>query len=142
MKTLPSSTHWGLLGLLWLFSAASLVQPPDSGPGPSISGRHYSLRSQLRPCLALHPHQYPVFYFKYRVPKIKTKQYSFSTLVFYVATLFLLRAWITHKYNLPQGKLSLPSRSIFRTLLFFTLLFNYFIVVEAIPTRQQAVHII
>ena len=145
MKTLPSSTHWGLLGLLWLFSAASLVQPPDSGPGPSISGRllqHYSLRFQLCPCPALQPHQYPITYFTTRVPKIKILQYSFSTLIFYVATLVLLRAWITYKYNLPQGKTLLPKKSFSRTLLFFILLFNYFIVVEAIPTRQQAVQII
>ena len=122
MKTLPSSTHWGLLGLLWLFSAASLVQPPDSGPGPSISGRplqHYSLRSQLCPCPALQPHQYPITYFTTRVPKIKILQYSFSTLIFYVATLVLLRAWITYKYNLPQGKTLLPKKSFSRTLLFF-----------------------
>jgi len=113
MKTLPSRTYWGLLGLLWLFSAASLVHPPDSGPGPSISGRpllHYSLRLQFYSCPALQPHQYPTTYFTTRVPKIKILQYSFSTLIFYVATLVLLRAWITYKYNLPQGKILLPKK--------------------------------
>ena len=120
MKTLPSSTHGGLLGLLWLVSAASLAQPLDSGPGPSISGcllQHFSLRSQLHPCPALQPHQYPVTYFTTRVPKIKTTQYSFSTLLFYVATLVLLRA-MTYKYNVPQGKTLLPRKSFYRTILF------------------------
>jgi hypothetical protein len=69
-----SSTHWGLLGLLWLFSAVTLAQPLGSRPGPSVSNQlcqHYRIRPQLRNCPALHPHQFPLYYFKYRNTKIK-----------------------------------------------------------------------
>ena len=52
-----SSTHWGLLGLLWFLSALTLAQPPGSGPGPSVSNQlcqHYSICPQLRTPPPLH----------------------------------------------------------------------------------------
>ena len=63
------------------------------------------------------------------------------TILLLLISLVLLRAWFIFKNNFSFSKLTLD-KSRTRKLLWFTILFSLFTVVEATPTNKQAVNII
>ena len=114
-----------------------------ASPHSNQSCPYYSTNIHSYTCPALQPHQYPLQYFVFRTQKNKfTIKYYFRTILLYIATVVLLRAWLIFKSSLSPKISSSSSKTYARKTLLLLILLNYFTVVEAMPTRKKAVDII